>query len=77
MLVYLADQLCLRSDSGYGYELREEDIIPFKSVWQLLVETLPAADRVTPEDYAAVVASAIAGAQDLADRFFGPLPLPN
>jgi len=73
-IVHVADQLCLSSEMGYGYELREGEVLSFDQAWYALGEALPRAQRVRSQEIAALVISTLASARDLADRVFGPLP---
>lgn len=70
--VHLADQLCLPSNLGYGYELRDGEVTSVESIWQILIERFPKARRSTLETFVATIQSTLKAAQQLADRVFGP-----
>jgi len=70
--VHLADQLCLPSNLGYGYELRDGEVTSAESIWQILIERFPKARRSTVESFATIVHSTVNAARELADRVFGP-----
>ena len=73
-IVHVADQLCLSSDMGYGYELQEGEISSLDQVCCALADKFPRAQRLTPQAFATLVQSTLASARELADRVFGPLP---
>jgi HD-like signal output (HDOD) protein len=71
--VHLADQLCLSSELGYGYELRDGEITSVDGIWQALINRFPKARRLTLETFAAITQSTLSAARQLADRVFGHL----
>lgn len=73
-LVYVADQFCLSSTMGYGYQLREGEVATTNQLWHMLCDRLPRARRYDFEAVETMLLSTLHAAAELADRVFGQSP---
>lgn len=68
MIVQLAN--CWKSGLGYGYSLSDYELLTLEHTWQAFTDKFPKANHYTWQQYAGVLETHLAQAQEFAEQVF-------